>query len=392
MFILSLLLLLVPEFNPMTGPQPNVPFRPETPAYYQVNLLNKIKIAKKLVPKESTRILWCKKKIEITKRVGRKIKKISKFARLECGREHALAILNVRTGKIKTLRVGSMYRGQTRPVREFTVTRVTENGVNSEYLVETNDADGKDWAVVALKTMVGDPSRAGKFKPAVYTPYSERLNVTEVRDEGTRHLLKTIGLAYTPFEESNVLSPVSVISPKTILVLLLIEHMDPDEFVRRGPEYMITKVFTTIGANGQEAYRYAISPANARGLAQFIPSTYADTVRWCAKYVKLRKDFAKGMSNHLNAVQAQICLAGRDLDKLLNTDLPRNEPDFAMHKILNCYLAAAYNGGPERAIRSVQAVPALRFKEGSGLARQTVIYVAEFKAVYNYLFSETPIE
>ncbi len=394
MQLLSLLLLLaLPVFNPMEGPQPNVPTNPGTPENYQVKLIPKIAAAKKLVAKESVRVKWCTKKVVTEKKVGRKIKKITKNVRIECGREHALAVLDVRMGKIKTLRVGAMTRGQVRQVGEFTVTRITENGVNSEYSVDNNDTDYKDWIVVALKTMVGDSSRRGKFKPAVYVPYSLGLNVPEIRDAGTRHLLKVIAVAYNKLERYGVPKLREVIPKETILALLLIEHMDPDEFTRRGAEYMITKVLTTVGANESDAYRYAVSPANARGLAQFIPSTYSDVVELYPR-ARLHKDFVKGMTEHLNAVMAQVCLADRDLNKLLNSEV-LSTPNFQAHsmdKIRDCYIAAAYNGGPGRAILSCGADPALLWKEGSGLARQTVVYVAEFKAVYNYLFSDEPLE
>src|SRR3989344_4113092 len=136
-----IIFLSSPVFNPTEGPQPNVPFRPLRPEYYQVDLLKKIEAAKKLVAKEAVTVKWCTKKVEIEKRVGKKIKKITKTVRFECGREHALAVLNVRTGKIKTLRVGAMDRGEVKDVKEFTITRVTLNGVNSEYSVDYNDSD-----------------------------------------------------------------------------------------------------------------------------------------------------------------------------------------------------------------------------------------------------------
>lgn len=386
----ALILLNLSGLNPLEGPQPNVPFRPLTPDHYQVDILKKIEAAKKIVAKEPVRVLWCNKKVVTQKRVGKKIKTITKIVKVECGREHALAVLNVRTGQIKTLRVGDMTRGQVRQVKEFTVTRVSENGVNSEYSIDNNDMDYKDWIVAALKTMVGDSARSRKFKPAIYVPYSLGLNISEVRDNAMRHLLKTIAIAYNQLEACNEPPLRRAIPKEFILTIDLIEHMDPDEFARRGEEYMITKVLTTIGANGKDAYRYAVSAANARGLAQFIPSSYADTVRICPK-TRLHRDFVKGMTDHLNATKAQVCLAHRDLNKLVNSEV-LFRPDFQDDQILEYYLAAAYNGGPERAIRSCGADPALRWKEGSGLARQTVVYVAEFKAVYNYLFPDEPLE
>ena len=389
MNLLGLYLNLLVVSSPFSGPDPSMPVTPLAPDYYQVQLLPKIAEAKKLVAKEAVRVKWCSQRMTTVKRIGKKTIRQCKNVRYVCGREHALAVLNVKTGKIKILRVGVMNRGEVKEAGGFIITRLTENGVNSEYKIQDND-----WIVVALKTMAGDPSRRGSFKSAVYVPYSAGLNTPDMRLHGMKYLIKQINLAYATLDKRKVTSSVhessdvlisNLIPSETILTLLLIEHMDPDEFRSLGAEKMIARVLTTVGVNGLNAYRFAFSYAGAGGLAQFIPTTYADISRRYTK-ARLHRNFISGMSDHLNAIMAQVCLADRDVVKLIYASSDRTD-ELENMEVTTCYIAAAYNGGPERAIRSCLGDSNLRWKEGSGLASQTVTYVAEFKAVYEYLFS-----
>ncbi len=396
---LTLALILSFGHIPIDSPDPALPRFPESSEVYRVNLSAEIKAAKKLVVKSSVHVLYCVKKVTVEKRVGRKLKKFTRIVKSVCGHEQAIALVNVATGDKKVLPVGDMDRGEVKIVRGFSVWRVSKNGVNSEYQITDNPA----WVVVALKTLLGNPRRNGRFTPAIYVPYSAGLNVPELREAGIRHLLLTIDRAYDLLDEHRVTSkmnkllPMSSIIPKeSLLVLDLIEHMDPDEYRLIGPEQMVAKVLTTIGANGSEAYRYAISKIvrqtrkgkielpGARGLAQFIPSTYTEVLRFCPR-ARLIKDFAKGMTDHVNATMAQVCLANRDTLKLFLTDAYESE-HYTSDEIFGEYIAAAYNGGPERAIRSCLSDPAIRWRDGSGLAHQTVIYVNEFRGVYKFLF------
>lgn len=387
---------------------PDLPSKPLTPAYYQIDILQKIADGKKLVAKSTVRMTYKTVAVEKNVRVGRRVKKIVRSVKELNGSEQVLAVVNMETGELKMLPIGHMARGEQKTVRGFSVLRLTENGVNSEYFILNDERE----VVVALKTLVGDTRRNGRFRSAIYTPYSERLNLPVVREAGMRHFLKIDSLAYAKLKKLKVPSRINdsgslvadIIPPQTILALKFVEHMDVNEFKARGREYMISKVLTTVGANSQNAYRYAISEIvrttrhgkiklpGARGLAQFIKSTHQDVVRHYP-VARLKKDFGQAMDDHLNAVMEQICLADSDLSylfKIIDDDHQWSDPP-GLFEIYTYYIAAAYNGGHERAIRACSVDPPLRWKEGSGLAPQTVVYVAEFREVYNYLFPRETI-
>ncbi|MBI3627041.1 transglycosylase SLT domain-containing protein, partial [Candidatus Uhrbacteria bacterium] len=92
------------------------------------------------------------------------------------------------------------------------------------------------------------------------------------------------------------------------------------------------------------SFDFSISKAGARGLVQFIPSTYK-LIGKSRPELDLIEDFAKGMTDHKNAIKAQVALLDSELQsmpdsvkKLYITDRSKAAE----------FLAAAYNGGSTR--------------------------------------------
>lgn len=297
------------------------------------------------------------------------------------------AVLAVWNPKTKgPIRLVTVLNGVSRS-RGFDVTVLQRNGVNSRYKVTGPD----EHTVLALKTNVRHHANKRLAVPAVYVPYSQALRTKENIAAGRAYLIALADKASERLDRRTVMSLVDTdrkvsetVPAKVLMTLLVVEHVDPDEFDRDGAQAVIEKVLATLATNGEDSYRYAVSYANARGLAQFIPTTYAITR---GRYPKagMPKDFVAGMTDHENAVVAQYCLADWSMTKLPSRILaklaasPRQED-------LGAFLAAAYNGGEDKAAQVYLRDPANWEKAGNGLFDQTVKYVVIFRAVYAKLF------
>jgi hypothetical protein len=130
-----------------------------------------------------------------------------------------------------------------------------------------------------------------------------------------------------------------VVSPDLLRDLIIAEHVDPGLLRTHGLRGLAERVLVVLGANREEAYRWSRSSANARGLAQFIPSTYRE-VRAAYPTARLHAEFEAGMADHRNAVMAMILLLDKHLATVGPGRLGAAERDV---------LAAAYNGGLDRA-------------------------------------------
>ena len=198
-----------------------------------------------------------------------------------------------------------------------------------------------------------------KYTEIFYVPYSPGLHTSELIDAGRLYLKQNIDFAIDALNLKKVYSrsvpdqyATAIVSPDFLKNIILIEHIDPDQFsvAADGGRELTEKVLVIIGANQSNAYRYTGSPAGANGLAQFIKSTYRHMVQEYPA-AKLNKDYILGMADHTNAMQAMV----------LFFDIHRKELENKIQKkevvkqlgITEEMLAAAYNGGPGRVVKSV---------------------------------------
>ncbi len=285
----------------------------------------------------------------------------------------------------------------------FAVKLIERNGVNTLY--EVTEPVG--YVVLAIKTNVMSGRHAtvvrrkhgrsyvryssGRTQEAIYVPYSDALKQPEIVAAGRQYLIdltdraaeRLDGLEVKSLQDPELL--VSETVPERVLItLLVIEHTDPGDFDRRGAKYMAEMILTMLAVNRADAFAYSFSPAGAGGLAQFINPTYRLTrARYPA--AQLLPDFVTGMRDHVNAVMAQYCLADWSLAKL-PPDKVRELSEGLNEEELGAYLAAAYNGGESRAAEAMLKHPDDWEKLGHGLYPETVTYVREFHAMYQYLF------
>lgn len=253
------------------------------------------------------------------------------------------------------------------------------NGVNTQY--EVTHPDG--YIVLALKRLVN--SRKGGDKDVIYSPYSEQLDISAIRRQGFEYVKNIIHSARERLANKRVGSlaierrlVTEVVPVDIATVLLLIEHIDPTRFNTLPIGRLINEVLTVIGLNRERAYAYAVSPAGARGLFQFIPSTYKSIVRQYPE-AGLNSNFVAGMNNHINAAVASFLLFDSDLSY---TDIEHRNFLTQNKDALGYYLASAYNGGAPRTARAIK-------EHGNNwvdyVLPETQVYLKKYKAVANIL-------
>lgn len=184
----------------------------------------------------------------------------------------------------------------------------------------------------------------------VYTPYSEDLHTSDMVALGKARLkqltenayaeLRTQQVASLAFPTRLVADAIDPVIPESIVA---IEHVDYASLNTVGPQGL-DAFYVMLAANPDNAFGYSLSPAGARGLAQFIPSTYASVVRHRPE-AHLVSDFSQAMEQPSTAMKAEIVY----LDILL-----QELPDEVRTRYLqgdvqaNEFVVAAYNGGPVR--------------------------------------------
>ncbi|PJE50659.1 MAG: hypothetical protein COV29_02905 [Candidatus Yanofskybacteria bacterium CG10_big_fil_rev_8_21_14_0_10_36_16] len=236
------------------------------------------------------------------------------------------------------------------------------NGFNSDYYI----INRPEMVVVANKYLLPSsalpPSKrlGGAFTDIVYVPYSGGLHTEEVIEEGRRYLNELVYNAYKELEFLGVRSRTSRWNLATELVpenlvknIIVIEHTDPDLFNRAdidGKENLLERVLVIIGGNKGRAYGLTGSSAGASGMAQFIRPTYEQMVRLYPE-AELIDDYRLGMMDHHNAIKAMVLFFDRHVENLKNS-IDRKDIVDALG-ISEEMLAASYNGGPARVVRSV---------------------------------------
>ncbi len=249
---------------------------------------------------------------------------------------------------------------------------VQRNGRNSQYSYRNDRRN----VLVALRS-------DGNF---VYVPYSPALDTPDVRAAGGEYIARVIDLAKEELRGGNVTSHVygrrcvaDVFSDELVEQLLIIEHVDPDQFqAARGSESDLKDLFNRVlviaGGNREMSYGTG-NYAGAFGFAQFIPTTY-QMVKDAYPAAGLKENFREGMLDHVNAVKAMYCLMDNDLgrmddpERLASLNLAHNEDELAD------YLAASYNGGAGRANRRFRAFGA-DWKQH--LPSETTVYLEKLR-------------
>jgi hypothetical protein len=256
------------------------------------------------------------------------------------------------------------------------------NGVNSLFKV-TNPAGG---TVLALKYLITPTEQGSKDAiahgayEAVYTPFSAGLMTAEVSEHGANYIQTLVNQAAQ--EIGNIPSSsqpgkkiVEVITPELVRALMYAEHIDTTEFLNsRDTQSTIQKVNTLFAGNEGDTYKYSVSSAGARGLAQFMPGTYQALVGRHPQ-ANLNPSFVAGMNDHVNSVKAMYLLlddySAGVKDRASTAYIPAHAFEYA---------AAAYNGGVTRIAKAAVLFGANWFygqPSEASLRTETVNYIAK---------------
>lgn len=255
----------------------------------------------------------------------------------------------------------------------FVLRRISANGVNSQF--EVVEPEGA--IVLALR-------RGVRGRGAVYVPWSPYMDTRELRSAGLDYLEQLfaeseISMARVRSRAVPGKNVVQIVPRDIVEILIFVEHIDGS---RRAPGESVVphalKVLLTFGANGPDAFRYSRSHAGARGLAQFMPATYAATRRAYGE-ARLPMSFLSAMEDHQASVISMYCaidsvLAG--LPPWYRRELMRQGNELN----LGLYVAGAYNAGSGAASRAFNRY---NFARAMAPARASRMYLGKFEAVWN---------
>ena len=256
------------------------------------------------------------------------------------------------------------------------------NGVNSNFVVD----DGRKTVVAVQYPIFHEKwltrkKRVYELEDVVYTPYSKELHTPEMTAWGRETIDGMIALAYEDLRQMGVRSRafrdrllVDVIDPELVKAIAVIEHLSDTSLAGENADLAEESFYVIMAGNQGDAYAYSRSTAGAKGLVQFIPSTYK--LMAARKDLQLDPNFETAMANPRNAIRAQIAYLDAELAgmPLAVKDLAAVNPTR-----VNEYLAAAYNGGGTRVRRAIKAL-------GDDWSSSPVSLVASLQQQYDTLF------
>jgi len=223
-----------------------------------------------------------------------------------------------------------------------------------------------------------------------YAPYSPDLHTAELINEGQKYVNDTVAKALAELQASgtgSVAMPSSSVydvwkdKGEFFTRIPMLEQSDLTEFML-DPAGTTERIYAIIGANGDQAFANTCNSSSACGWVQFTPGTYNQVVRSYPS-AHLIKDFVTGAADHINSIKAAILLYDSNLKGLIKSNGQKVLQDSRLEE----YLAASYNGSPNRATRSLTAsilssvvdwIDALTSKKG-GLASETRGYLVKLR-------------
>ncbi|MDO8558656.1 MAG: peptidoglycan-binding protein [bacterium] len=268
----------------------------------------------------------------------------------------------------------------------FSVHYQSGNGANTRYLVTSPPG----YQVLANRYPIFDSNTGTTTYPPdeeVYVPYNDAFRTPEIVASGRQYLDRVITQALGDLGARQIQSATGrgliadLTDPDELKNIAIIEHIDPAEFGRTpDKEGVVNKVFTILGTNREDAFKFSGSSKGALGLAQFIRSTY-NIIYKQYPAAALLPGFEAGMANHVNAIKAMALyhdVSGATLENLVRERIAQEPADLAW--VLAEIRAAAYNGGAGR-VKKVVTVLGPQWVSTTAEAKKTLnSEVASLKA------------
>ncbi len=295
-------------------------------------------------------------------------------------KEIALAVLNTKTGEIKTFMIrkrGAELLAPVGPAAPGGVNWQIEvmqrpsgirwNGWNTAYHIAQPSGyivignvypDEKDTKVARKINGKTVYVTQRDITHRSYVPYGPDLHATGLAENGQTYTKTMVNQALADLRSAGV---VSRALPNTLVAdifgqhaafferIPLLEQTDLTEF-QIDPINTVQRAHVIIGANGSGAFNATCNTSSACGWLQFTPPTYAAMVK-SYPAAKLIKDFKSGAADHLNSMKAAILLYDENLKALISVQGPQviNDPK------LEEYLASSYNGAPRWVHKTLKA-------------------------------------
>lgn len=371
--------------------------RQKKPSKMVENIIEKTEALNKLSPQEVLKQVAQAKKILQGKKTGYKVcrekkwgwagkgkrrKKINWQVYYPCKINYLLAITTAKDKEIKLVRLSHNHTGKADGFEiEPILINGYPNGVGRQFVIHFP----RGYFTLAIKRAVR--IHDGTIREVINTPYSQGLDLPEVRQEGLKYLNDLLKKARVDLKRLKVpswASPGSTVDEtvplRVPLVLNIIEHLDPERFSRESIKSLMRENFVILAANKGNAYRYSVSSSGARSLFQLTPDTYERVFKGYPK-ARLNSNFVRGAEDHNNAARAELCLLDADLWYLGQRRYSIMKKDQIQ---LGRYLAACYNYGAPRTRHALTKHGLKRWLEH--LPQETRIYIKKFDAVYNLLY------
>lgn len=300
------------------------------------------------------------------------------------GRSTPMAIYDAETNTISIIRVDVSLEREVKRNKKiekvvdvlsvspagYRVIKSGGNGINTEFKITKN---GKEYFFFGWHYI-----RQNGTETTVYSPYADFLARPEVVAAGREYLETKVLEARLELKKLGVHSRVipdllvaDLIPERLLFNLALIEHMDEEEYEKRGGLYMGNKVLTQFALNRENTYSYAKSDVGALCLMQIMRSTYSGRRGRKGKFQPGILQFypdarlpPNPVAGSCNDHRSAIVVAYLVLDDKL-TYMPDDFKKRFLSEPLrfSFVLAAAYNGGHSRAIGLYRKVEEPRLKE-----------------------------
>lgn len=295
----------------------------------------------------------------------------------------------------RTVKVGRAYQTVLKAIPHtegFAVRYQSGNGVNVHYGITSPPG----WQVLANRFPIFDAAvgSPGTYPPAeeVYVPYNESLRTSEIVAAGRQYLDEVVMQALASLRSAQIASAsgrgliADLTDPDELKNIAIIEHLDYGEFKRVDDKHgVVNKVFTILGTNREDAFKFSGSSAGALGIAQFIKSTY-NIFRTQYPQAGLITDFKGGMANHVNAFKAMalyLDVSGATLESIVQERITQNPQDLSY--VLAEVRAASYNGGAGRVKLALKNYGINWSTSRYGLRTETRTYLEKFRVVREIL-------
>ncbi len=260
--------------------------------------------------------------------------------------------------------------------------------------------------VLAIRTVV--KTTGTDTLPAVFTPFTDELNIPELRQRGLDHWWKAVLDGRDQLAANKVPSLqrkgellTDVIPPMTVFMLGLVENLGSDyAFGSKGSEIErlreLNAVLVMFGANGSESFASRVSGAKAAGVLQIVDTTGRE--QNADVFTRLRTwypgaaipSYRETVRDHRASVRFAFVHLDEELRALTKTER-RNVTKQPV--AFGLFSAAGYNGTALRAARVMRGCTPEEWAIGScgGLHDEAASYVRRFLGVYPLITSEATI-